>query len=224
MKIAEFSVKNYQFTLVVFLAVLSIGLYSLLNMPRGEDPEFESPQFGVTIIYPGATPNDMEELVVDPFEKRINELDNIQRISTVILDGAAVFQIEYDFEQDPEEKYQEVVREVNAIRKDLPAEILDIRVQKFRPTDVNIYQFALVSENLPYSKLKEYADDLEKQLEKVKPLTNIKSWGFPARKVAVELNLEKMAHDRIPVNQVLGAIQSENVNIPGVVSMFRVKN
>lgn len=184
-------------------------------MPRGEDPEFESPQFGVTIIYPGATPNDMEELVVDPFEKRINELDNIQRISTVILDGAAVFQIEYDFEQDPEEKYQEVVREVNAIRKDLPAEILDIRVQKFRPTDVNIYQFALVSENLPYSKLKEYADDLEKQLEKVKPLTNIKSWGFPARKVAVELNLEKMAHDRIPVNQVLGAIQSENVNIPG---------
>lgn len=184
-------------------------------MPRGEDPEFESPQFGVTIIYPGATPNDMEELVVDPFEKRINELDNIQRISTVILDGAAVFQIEYDFEQDPEEKYQEIVREVNAIRKDLPAEILDIRVQKFRPTDVNIYQFALVSENLPYSKLKEYADDLEKQLEKVKPLTNIKSWGFPARKVAVELNLEKMAHDRIPVNQVLGAIQSENVNIPG---------
>ncbi|MFY7828535.1 MAG: efflux RND transporter permease subunit [Flectobacillus sp.] len=215
MKIAEFSVKNYQFTLVVFLAVLSIGLFSLLNMPRGEDPEFESPQFGVTIIYPGATPNDMEELVVDPFEKRINELDNIQRISTVILDGAAVFQIEYDFEQDPEEKYQEIVREVNAIRKDLPAEILDIRVQKFRPTDVNIYQFALVSENLPYSKLKEYADDLEKQLEKVKPLTNIKSWGFPARKVAVELNLEKMAHDRIPVNQVLGAIQSENVNIPG---------
>ncbi|MDI9881458.1 efflux RND transporter permease subunit [Flectobacillus longus] len=215
MKIAEFSVKNYQFTLVVFLAVLSIGLYSLLNMPRGEDPEFESPQFGVTIIYPGATPNDMEELVADPFEKRINELDNIQRISTVILDGAAVFQIEYDFEQDPEEKYQEVVREVNAIRKDLPAEILDIRVQKFRPTDVNIYQFALVSENVPYAKLKEYADDLEKQLEKVKPLTNIKSWGFPARKVAVELNLEKMAHDHIPVNQVLGAIQSENVNIPG---------
>jgi multidrug efflux pump subunit AcrB len=68
---------------------------------------------------------------------------------------------------------------------------------------------------VPYAKLKEYADDLEKQLEKVKPLTNIKSWGFPARKVAVELNLEKMAHDHIPVNQVLGAIQSENVNIPG---------
>ncbi|WP_044173004.1 efflux RND transporter permease subunit [Flectobacillus major] len=215
MRISEFSVKNYQFTLVVFLAVLSIGLYALFNMPRGEDPEFESPQFGVTIIYPGATPKDMEELVVDPFEKRINELDNIDRIRTVILDGAAVFQIEYDFSQDPEEKYQEVVREVNAIRKDLPTEILDIRVQKFRPTDVNIYQFALVSENLPYSKLKEQADELEKKLEKVKALTNIKSWGFPARKVAVELNLAKMAQDQIPVNRVLGAIQSENVNIPG---------
>lgn len=215
MRISEFSVKNYQFTLVVFLAVLSIGLYSLLNMPRGEDPEFESPQYGVTIIYPGATPKDMEELVVDPFEKRINELDNINRVRTTILDGAAIFQIEYDFSMDPEEKYQEVVREVNAIRKDLPAEILDIRIQKFRPTDVNIYQFALVSENLPYSKLKEHAEDLEKKLEKVKSLTNIKTWGFPEKKIAIELNLEKMAQDKIPVNRVIGAIQSENINIPG---------
>lgn len=215
MRIAEFSVKNYQFTLVVFLGVLSIGLFALFNMPRGEDPEFESPQFGVTIIYPGATPNDIEELVVDPFEKRMNELDNIDRIRTTILDGVAVFQIEYDFSQNPEEKYQEVVREVSAIRKELPADILDIRVQKFRPSDVNIYQFALISENLPYSKLEEQADELEKRLEKIKGLTNIKSWGYPARRIAVQLDLAKMAQDQIPLNRVLGAIQAENVNIPG---------
>ncbi|MFY7888966.1 MAG: efflux RND transporter permease subunit, partial [Spirosomataceae bacterium] len=215
MKLAEFSVKNYQFTLVVFLGILSIGIYSLFNMPRGEDPEFSSPQFGVTIIYPGASPKDVEELIADPVEKRLNDLDNMERIRTNIFDGAAVFQVEYAFESDPEEKYQELVREMNAVKKDLPSDIFDVRIERYQPDGVNIYQYALVSENLPYSKLQEHAEELEKRLEKVSALKNIKSWGFPERKIAVELNLDKLAQDRIPVNRVLGAIQSENVNIPG---------
>lgn len=215
MKIAEFSVKNYQFTLVVFLGVLSIGIFSLFNMPRGEDPEFSSPQFAITIIYPGTSPSDMEELIVDPVEKRMYELENIDRIRTNVLDGVAVLQVEYKFGQDPEAKYQEVVREIDGLRKELPADIYDINIQKFTPTGVNIYQFALVSENLPYHRLQYFAEELEKELGKVKSLHTIKSWGFPERKVSVELNLAKMAQDKIPVNRVLGAIQSENVNIPG---------
>lgn len=215
MKISEFSVKNYQFTLVVFLGILSIGIFSLLNMPRGEDPEFASPQFGVTVIYPGASPKDVEELVADVVEKKLNELDNMDRVRSTIVDGAAIFQVEYDFSSDPEEKYQEIVREMNSVRKELPADILDIRIERYQPDGVNIYQFALVSENLPYSKLEKYADDLENRLEKVKALKNIKSWGFPKRKISVELNLDKLAQDKIPLNRVLGAIQSESVNIPG---------
>lgn len=215
MKISEFSVKNYQFTLVVFLGILSIGIFSLLNMPRGEDPEFASPQFGVTVIYPGASPNDVEELVADVVEKRLNELDNMDRVRSTIVDGAAVFQVEYDFSSDPEEKYQEIVREMNSVRKELPSDILDIRIERYQPDGVNIYQFALVSENLPYNKLEKYADDLENRLEKVKALKNIKSWGFPKRKISVALNLDKLAQDKIPLNRVLGAIQSESVNIPG---------
>jgi len=215
MKISEFSVKNYQFTLVVFLGILSIGIFSLLNMPRGEDPEFSSPQFGITVIYPGASPRDVEELVADVVEKRLNELDNMSRVRSTIVDGAAIFQVEYDFDADPEKKYQEVVREMNIVRKDLPAEILDVRIERYQPDGVNIYQFALVSENLPYHKLEKYANDLENRLEKVSALKNIKSWGFPKRKISVELNLSKLAQDKIPLNRVLGAIQSENVNIPG---------
>lgn len=215
MKISEFSVKNYQFTLTVFLAVLSLGVFALLNMPRGEDPEFSAPQFNVIIIYPGTSPEDMEKLIADPFEERIYQLDNIDRIRTSIFDGVAVFIVEYNYGVDTEEKYQEVVREINALRKDLPQDIFDIRIQKFTPTDVNIYQYALVSENLPYHRLQYYAEEFEQRLEKVKSLKNIKSWGFPDRQINVALNLDKMAQNRVPTNRILGAIQSENVNIPG---------
>src|SRR5256885_3329008 len=53
MKIAEFSVKNYQFTLIIFVLLLALGLNSLFNMPRGEDPETTAPSFVVIVVYPG---------------------------------------------------------------------------------------------------------------------------------------------------------------------------
>ena len=71
MKITDFSVKNYQFTLIVFVMLAAIGVNSLLNMPRGEDPDIQAPTFSTIVIYPGTSPKDMEELVVDPIEKKI---------------------------------------------------------------------------------------------------------------------------------------------------------
>jgi multidrug efflux pump subunit AcrB len=215
MKISEFSVKNYQFTLVLFLAVLSIGLYSLLKMPRGEDPEFETPSFSVIVIYPGTNPYDMEKLVADPFEKKINELANVEDVKTNIFDGVVSFLVEYDENQDTETKYQELVREIGALRQQLPQDILDIRIQRFTPTDVNIYQWALVSETMPYHQLETFATALEKRLTKVRALKNIDSWGFPERQVSIALNLAKMAENKIPLNLILGAIQAQNQNIPG---------
>ena len=64
MNITQFSVRNYQFTLIVFLMLALIGVNSMLNMPRGEDPDTEAPTFSAIILYPGTSPKDMEELVV----------------------------------------------------------------------------------------------------------------------------------------------------------------
>lgn len=215
MKISEYAVKNYQFTLVVFLGVLSLGIFTLFNMPRGEDPELQSPQFPVVVVYPGTSQADMEELVVNPLEKRISELDNLKRIQSTIYDGLALINVEFLYSEDPDTKYQEMVREIEATRKDLPSDIFSIEVRRISPSDVNIYQFALISANAPYEQLREWSEKLEKRLEKIPALKKVKTWGYPANEVEVVLNLEKMAQQKIPVSRVIGAIQSENLNIPG---------
>src|ERR1700704_6604307 len=107
MKITDFSVKNYQFTLIVFVMLVAIGVNSLINMPRGEDPDFQSPQFAAVVIYPGTSPKDMEELVVDPIEKKMNELDDIKSIITRISDGLAVIRIVFKYKTDPDKKHQD---------------------------------------------------------------------------------------------------------------------
>lgn len=215
MKISEYAVKNYQFTLIMFLMAAAVGVTTLMNMPRSEDPETEAPQFAIVVVYPGTSPKDMEELVVDPVEERVNELDDIKRVRTNINDGLAVIRVEYKYESDPDEKYQELVREVGSLRNELPQEIFSIDINKFQPSDVNIVQLALISENASRTKLKYHSEKLKEQLEKVSMLKNVEIHGLPEQIVRVDLRLEKIAQMRIPLNAIIGSLQSEMANIPG---------
>lgn len=215
MKITDFAVKNYQFTLIVFVMLIAIGVNSLFNMPRGEDPDFQAPQFNVVVIYPGTSPQDMEQLVIDPVEKKINELDDIKKIVSKMDDGLGVITVEFKYETDPDKKYQDLVREMDAIRGDLPKEIQDVDILKFSPSDVNIMQVALMSETTPYNDLEERSKKLKENLEKIKSLKNVDNWAFPQQQVRISLNLERMTQNKIALNRVIGAIQNENVNIPG---------
>src|SRR5687767_10186695 len=138
MKLVSFSVKNYQFTLVIFVMIIVVGLTTLLTMPRAEDPEINPPQFPIIVIYPGTSPKDIEELVVKPIEKNVSELENLKKMTSRIEDGVAVITVEYEYSSDVEAKYQELVREINALRAELPQNIHSIEVKKVTPTDVNV--------------------------------------------------------------------------------------
>lgn len=215
MKISEYAVKNYQFTLIMVLMVLALGITTIFNMPRAEDPDMNAPNFPVVVVYPGASPKDMEELVVKPLEKRIYGLDNIKSIKTTIRDGLAVIFIEYKYNVNVDDKYQELVREVNSERANLPQEIYSMEVQKISPSDVNVLQIALISENASRDKLKSKAEDLQSALEKIPALKNVEIVGLPDQLVRVDLNLEKLAQLHIPITFIASAIQSEVANIPG---------
>ena len=200
--------------LVLFLGVAALGINALLNMPRGEDPEFTAPQFAVIFVYPGTDAEDMEQLVADPVEARFNALDNIDHVITTIEDGLVVLRVEYVYGQNTDDKYQEMVREVNALRADLPADLFRVEIRKFSPTDVSIVQVALQSEVASDKEMGEQADRLKEQLEKVKSLKNVSSWGFPKTQVRISLQVARMAQAGISLNRVVGALQAENLNIP----------
>ncbi|MBL7797746.1 MAG: efflux RND transporter permease subunit [Saprospiraceae bacterium] len=215
MKIAEFSVKNSQFTFIIFLAVMALGIGSLLNMPRAEDPKFEAPGFTVIIVYPGAGPAEIEDKIADKVEAKLGALENIDRMRSVSANGLMALTQEFKHGQDPEKKYEEVLREINALRPDLPQDLYRIEVQRFSASDVLVLQTAILSENASWQQMREQAERLEDMLEKIPGLKGADVFGFPKREVRIALNLPRMAAEGIPVSRVLGALQSENVSIPG---------
>src|SRR5690606_1845221 len=147
MDLIKYPIRNYQFTLIMVLMVIAVGVSTILTMPRAEDPEMQPPNFPVVVAYPGTTPKDMEQLVVQPMEARLYDLDQIKRIRTTVVNGLAVLFVEYDHHADYDNKYQELIREVSALRPQLPEDVYSVDVQQIDPTGVNVLQVALISEN-----------------------------------------------------------------------------
>jgi multidrug efflux pump subunit AcrB len=215
MKITDLTVKNYQFTLVIFLSLIALGIYSLVSIPQSEDPEFDVPIIPVYAIYPGASPADMEELVVDKVEKSLGELDDIKKIESTIKDGVAVVIIEFTSHVDPEKKFDEVSRQINSVRSSMPQDIYSLEAVKVSAGNTNIIQSALVSENHSYAELKKYAVEISEQIAAIPSINKAEAIAFPERELRIAIDLPKLAQLRLSLSQVMGAIQSENSNIPG---------
>jgi len=216
MKITNFSVKNYQFTLIIFVLVAVVGILTLFTMPRSEDPTTHPPQYLVTVIYPGTSPKDMEEQVVKPIENKIYGLENIDKILTTVEDGVAAIQIKFKYGVDVDNKYQEISTEINALKSsELPKDIYLIKTEKISSSDVKILQVALVSNTVSGKALRDKADQLKTQLEKITNLREVKYAGIPEQEIRIDLQLDKLAQLKIPLNLVMGSIQSEAADIPG---------
>lgn len=210
----NFAVKNWQFTLVVFLTAFVMGIVALFTMPRGEDPEYQPRIFPIVVVYPGTSTVDMENLIVDPIEKRIRELEDVKQIKSSIDVGIAIIKVQYNFECDYNEKRQELIRELDVLKKDLPKDITDISIKKVAPSDVNILQVALISDSISLDSLKSQADCLKEKLEKIKQLKTIEVWGCPKQIVRILLDYHKVMQMNIPIDKVIQILQRRNINIP----------
>ncbi len=215
-QIVKFAVKNYQFIIIVFVVLLIAGVQSFLKMPRTEDPPTTVPGAVVTVTYPGATPSDIEELVVSPIEDKIDELEDIDEISSTARDGFALINISFNYgNYDFDDKYDDVVQAVNEIKSDLPKDITDIDFVKKTTTDTKIVQLALCSAEKKTSELEKDAERLERLIEKIDGIKNVEVTGYAEKQVKIQVKPDKLLNMGVSLQDISDAIQSNNANIPG---------
>lgn len=215
MKLPGLAIKNYSFTLVVFIMLLVMGVVSVISMPRTEDPPMDIPGASVIVIYPGGNPKDLEELIANPIEESLNELEDIKILRSWMRDGTVSISIEFNFETNAKDKFDEVVRQVNSVRSDLPGDIYDLQVLEWSSTDVVMLQLALVSEDAGPGRMNDRAEELKNEIEKLSGVRKVEIFASPEQEVRISMNLEKMAAMKISTEDITAAIQSSNANIPG---------
>ncbi len=213
--ISGFAVRNWQFTLVVFAMLAAIGFNAFNTIPRAEDPELKGPFAVINVALPGADPADIEKLVIRPIEDAVNRLDDLKELESRAEDGLAVITVEFDWSTDPDKKYDDVVREINALRPSLPSGIRRLDVNKFRTSLTNIVQIALVSETAPNRVLEDLADDLTDELYRVPGVRDAEVWALPQSEVRVALDFGRLAALAIPVTAVANAVGADSTELPG---------
>jgi len=214
-KFIRFFVEKSQFTYIVVFGILILGFITLMDMPRSEDPDADYPYYVITAVLPGASPSELQDKVVEPIEDKFYELENVKKIKSEAWSNVAVVGVEYEHSVNRENKYQEVVRETELLRSEkLPAGIQQFSVKQIKSTDVIISQIALISDNASYAELEKYAVDLKDKLKKINGIQQVKTWGYPDQEVRVELDIDKIARYKIPVNSIISALQRESYHLP----------
>jgi multidrug efflux pump subunit AcrB len=215
MNLAKFSIRNPHFVWIATLLAVVLGGFSFFTMPKSEDPAMKPAGASVIAIYPGGSPADLEELLIEPVEKVLNELEDIKTLEGEASDGLAIVDIEFESGSDPDKKFADVTQKVNALRSALPENLLGLEIMKWSISDVYVLQLALISDSASVADLETEAEAIQKRIERVPGIRSTAVWALPRREVRVSIDLGRLARLRIPLTQVMGAIQDANTNIPG---------
>lgn len=215
MRISEFAVRNSAFMLVAFTLLIALGISAWQKIARTEDPYFPISAFSVVLVYPGADPREVEQQVIKPVEDAIHGLDDVKEIISTSDDSLGIVRVEFEAHVDTDKKFDELQREVDGLARTLPAGVSSVEIHKVNPGNVNIVQYALISESLSYRTLEDLAEDLKDRFERVSGVRKSETWAYPQRELRVELDLKRLADLNLRPLQVLNAVQSENTSVPG---------
>jgi len=214
MNLAGFAVSRWQLTLVLFTLLAALGIYAFLNIPRAVDPHLPIPVVLVVASQPGADAQDMEETVAKPIEEVIKGLDGIVDVDSTSKDGASVITAEFEWGGDPEQHFDEVVREIGAIRDRLPSGLASLQYLKVRTSDAAVVQLALVSDSASWRRMEKYATDLSERLARVDGIRSTEIYGLPNPEVRIAIDGGRLAELRISPSSLVTALQSGGVDLP----------
>ena len=214
MGIIDFAVRRWQITLVLFALLGAIGASAFLGIPRSVDPHFTGPNVLIVVTQPGADPSDMEQTVAKPIEDVVQGLDHLDHTFSASSDSSAIIAAQFDWESDPDKHYDDVIREVNAIRSQLPSSVTKIEFRKFRTTEAAVLQFALVSETASFRRLEKIAKDLRERLNQVGGVRQTKVWGIPTPELRVAVDPGRLAQLGLPVAAVTDALRNGGADLP----------
>jgi multidrug efflux pump subunit AcrB len=211
---AAFTIRNWQLSLVLFMLLAALGLASLTSISRSVDPHFPIPVVIIVAGQPGADAADMEETVAKPIEEVLQGLDDIEEIASTSFDGQAVVRAEFNWGGDADEYFDEVVREVSAIRDQLPEGLAQLNYNKVRTTESAVLQLALTSEVASWRRMEKYAEDIRDAVVRNPGVRNVEIRGLATPEVQVALDPGKLSELRVGANTIANALQVGGAELP----------
>jgi HAE1 family hydrophobic/amphiphilic exporter-1 len=215
MTISDFAIKRPIITVVTMLALVIFGIFALFNIDVDEFPDLANPIVFVAVPYPGASPTQVEQEVVERMEEAFSGLSGIDKINSTSLDGFATIVVQFVFSKDPDQATQDVRDAISGIRNDLPPEMEEPVLRKFDPDDQPIVSLVLASDRMSPPEMTLLADPgITRSLRGINGVSQVTVVGGANREISIDVRPGDMASSGITMAQVVQAVQGQNLAAP----------
>ncbi len=208
-KIANFFI-NSKLTILLMVALMIIGSYSSFLIPREEEPQINVPMADVMVMYPGANPSEVENRVVKPLEKIIGNIKGVEHIHSMAFNGYSMMVVQFYVGENSEDSYVKLYDELMKHQDMFPEGVMQPMVKTRSIDDVPMLGLTLWSENYDDFQLRQLAEEVTNEIEKVKDVAITKEIGGRTRELKVVLDKDKMAENSVDALSIMQMVKANN--------------
>ena len=214
--LSEWALNNRGLVLYAMIALAIIGTWSYLRLGQSEDPPFTFKAMVVRTLWPGATAEEVSKQVTERIEKKLMETGDYQMIRAYSRPGVSqiIFVARDDMRSaELPDLFYQVRKKTSDIRAQLPPGVVGpFFNDEFGDTFGNIY--ALTGDGFDYATLKDYAERLELELQRIPDVAKVELIGLQDEKIWIELSNTKLATLGVPMTAVQQALDEQNAVVP----------
>jgi len=214
-KLAEICVRRPVFATMLILSLTVVGLFSYKSLGVDLFPKIDLPTITVTVVNPGASPQEIETEITDKVEGAVNTISGIDELRSTSVEGVSQVFITFLLEKNPDVAAQEVRNKIDLIVNDLPVTAEQPMVQKL---DTDAAPVVRIAVSAPRS-LREVTDIADKkikqQIESINGVGNVQIVGGRTREIQIWVDPDKLRAFNVTVAQVADAVRAQNMEVPG---------
>ncbi len=201
-------------TLMIFVAIVVMGLFSLVNIPVDLYPEMEPPYISVMTSYPGANAVDVETNVTKILEDALNSVDKLKEITSTSSDNLSVVSLEFAWESNLDEASNDIRDVIDRMYENLPDGCDRPVVLKFNTSMMPILFYAVTAEE-SYPGLEKIIDEkIINPLNRVNGVGSVSMVGTPKRMIYIDADPQRLDAYNLTLEQIGSVISAENMNLP----------
>ncbi len=219
MFLSDLSIKRPVLTTCVMLALVILGLFSVRTLGLDLFPNIDIPVVTVSVAYPGASPDAVEQDVIKKIEEAVNPLEKVDEISSTSQEGFGTVMIQFAIERDIDKAVDDVRSKISQIRRDLPDTIKEPVIQKFDPAQLPVLSLVVkpdgTHKDMGPRELTRIADEfLKRRLENIPGVGKAEVVGGSTRNILVQVEPQKLEALGLNLQQVMSALGQDTQSIP----------
>jgi hydrophobe/amphiphile efflux-1 (HAE1) family protein len=214
MSLYSASVKKPITTLVVFIGVIILGIYSFFYLPVDFFPKLEPPIITVFTFYQGANASDIEENITKRLENNFSTLTNLKKITSTSKENTSVLMLEFEWGKNLDEATNEVRDALGRAERYLPADAEKPVIFKFSASMVPVIIYSVTADQ-SYAALTDILDNkVVAPLNRIDGVGSVMMIGGPIRAVMVDIDPRKLDAYNLSLEQIGNALRTENIDMP----------